>query len=229
MKNNEKALAYLEKNIYKNCDLITFIEIYPDKLQYYYCESDGVCFIFNDETICISTDNEIVALKVSKLIPKKNIAICKSEHDFRVLNNINKFINIEKVYQFIFDKDFDFKDDNIVKLEESDAEFIVKNYSKDTSIDDILSLMKTFNFYGYMKDNKIAGYIGRHLDGEIGFLEVLPEYRRMGIGTKLLKRMLCEITPTIPYSQVLIDNYKSIELHKKLGAKQYENIVYWCY
>lgn len=229
MENIEKALLYLKKDILKNCDLITFIEMFPNEIKFYYCENDGVCFSHNQDKICISTDNEKVAEFVSKLIPKTDVAICKSYHDFKTLNEINQFAHVEEVYQFIFEKSKQTEDENIKKLTEDFAEFIVHHYSKETSIEEITSLMKHYNFYGYFVKGKLVAFIGRHIDGEIGFLEVLPDFRRKGIGTKLINKIVNEEIPTISYSQVLTDNFKSIQLHHKLGAVQYEKIVYWCY
>ena len=104
MDNLNKVLSYLKKNIYKNCDLITFIQLFPEKINFIYNEDDGVCFMYDNSIICISTNNKKVAIRASKLCPKSTSAICKTKHDFTVLNNINKFKNVEKVYQFIFKK-----------------------------------------------------------------------------------------------------------------------------
>ena len=229
MDNINKALTYLNKNIYKNCDLITFIQLFPEKIRFIYNEDDGVCFIYDNSIICMSTNNKKVAVKAVKLCPKINSAICKSKHDFEILNNINKFKNVERVYQFIFQKTAPYYDDKIKELSFEYAQFIVDTYSKETTVEEIENLMKYFKFYGYFEDNVIKGYIGRHIDGEIGFIEVLPQYQRQGIATKLLKKIVNEDSNIIPFSQILISNKISIKLHKKLKAKRYRKIVYWCY
>lgn len=136
---------------------------------------------------------------------------------------------MEKVYQFIFKKTTPYYNEKIKELSPKYAKFIVDTYSKSTTTEEIKNLMKYFKFYGYFEDNKIKGYIGRHIDGEIGFIEVLPQYQRQGIATKLLKKIINENTSIIPYSQILISNKISIKLHKKLKAKRYKKIVYWCY
>ena len=115
------------------------------------------------------------------------------------------------------------------KLTKDDLREVKANFEIKISAEEIEDLMKIFNFYKYVLDGKIVGIIGRHIDGEIGFLEVLENFRKRGIATSLTKTIINEDSDIIPYSQVLTDNIKSIRLQEKLGAKQNPTTVFWCY
>lgn len=74
----------------------------------------------------------------------------------------------------------------------------------------------------------IAYCLGDALEGTIVTLDVHPDYRRHGLGRKLLSRMIEEMRRRkVPraISQIAIDNIPSIELHKSFGFK-IESILY---
>ena len=84
---------------------------------------------------------------------------------------------------------------------------------------------------GAFLDGVLAGFIGIHEEGSIGMLEVLPAYRRRGLGYALeagaIRRALKE--GTIPYCQVIEGNTASMELQKKLGLEFSDGFVYWLF
>ena len=61
---------------------------------------------------------------------------------------------------------------------------------------------------GAFVDGQPAGFIATHIEGSMGMLEVLPEYRRRGIGEALLLAMtaFCLERGIYPYGQVWADN-----------------------
>ncbi|WP_407717634.1 GNAT family N-acetyltransferase [Floccifex porci] len=73
-------------------------------------------------------------------------------------------------------------------------------------------------FIGY-KDNIPVGFIGLHLEGSMGLLYILKEYRGNGYGIELemflVNRLLFE--NKIPFGQLETENNHSIFLQKKLG------------
>ena len=84
---------------------------------------------------------------------------------------------------------------------------------------------------GAFLDGVLAGFIGIHEEGSIGMLEVLPAYRRRGLGYALeagaIRRALKE--GAIPYCQVIEGNTASMELQKKLGLEFSDGFVYWLF
>jgi len=74
----------------------------------------------------------------------------------------------------------------------------------------------------------IAYCLGDALDGTILTLDVHPEYRRRGLGRRLLSGMIEEMRKRkapCAVSQIAIDNLSSLELHKNLGFK-FVSILY---
>jgi tRNA (guanine37-N1)-methyltransferase len=74
-----------------------------------------------------------------------------------------------------------------------------------------------------------VGFIGKHAEGSMGLLEVLPENRRQGLARTLesflIDRELRE--GNLPYCQVFRDNAASLALQKKLGLQLAEGLVIW--
>ena len=71
--------------------------------------------------------------------------------------------------------------------------------------------------------------MGRHTEGTIGLLEVLPQYRRQGVAT-LLQRFMTNLELSrghIPYGQVFEDNIPSLALQRSLGYRISDGLLYW--
>ena len=84
---------------------------------------------------------------------------------------------------------------------------------------------------GAFVDGACAGFVGFHTEGSIGFLEVLPPYRRRGLGEVLLLgavRMAME-RGQYPFAQVLRDNVPSLALHRKAGLTVSEDLLFWLF
>lgn len=77
---------------------------------------------------------------------------------------------------------------------------------------------------------RFAGFIGFHSDGSTGLLEVLPEFRRRGIGQCLEKYMvnLCLQRGWVNYGHIYTDNAPSFALQESLGLTvDREHVLYW--
>lgn len=110
-------------------------------------------------------------------------------------------------------------------------DFITDNYSLHYSKKDVEKLFKTRFMLGLYDNGKLAGFIGMHEERSIGLLEVLPDYRKKGYGTMLIKACVKEFNKKgyYPFCHIIPENYKSIALHEKLNCKTYEEVVFWCF
>ena len=84
---------------------------------------------------------------------------------------------------------------------------------------------------GAFVDGELAGFVGFHPEGSIGLLEVLPPYRRRGLGEVLLLgavRLALE-RGQYAFGQVLVDNGPSLALQKKAGLTVSEDTLYWLF
>ncbi len=82
-----------------------------------------------------------------------------------------------------------------------------------------------------MCGNEMAGFAGRHLEGSIGILEVLPEYRKRGYGKALECFMINYMLSKGLYAfcQVETHNQVSLSLQKKLGYDITNEKIYFLY
>lgn len=81
---------------------------------------------------------------------------------------------------------------------------------------------------GYYQE-QLVGFIGEHLEGSMGLLHVFPEFRRNGFASALEKIFIADTIKKgfIPFGQVEKDNYRSLNLQKKIGMTLSENLICW--
>ena len=77
--------------------------------------------------------------------------------------------------------------------------------------------------------NQCAGFVGIHREGAIGMLEVLPDFRRRGIGMALEAEMIRRLLNQkfLPYCHVFPDNVNSLSLQQKLGLSIAPRPIHW--
>ena len=95
--------------------------------------------------------------------------------------------------------------------------------------DYLRSLLERGQLFGGFLNGVMVGFAGRHAEGSIGLLEILPQYRRQGFATALERYMidlelsLCHI----PFGQVLTDNAPSLALQRSLGMTISSGTLCW--
>lgn len=232
--NKTRATEYLSKDLLKNCNLISPLQI-SDDIKFVYAENDGVCFVMCDSNIVfLSTSRSDIAKKViSKL---ENVELCVASNKFEADMISTKF-GLKKIipcYQVLYNTE-KIQPVNekleIKKLDKNLAEFVALNYSMHPETEEVCEIMDRFGIYGAYVDGEIAGFIGKHQEGSIGMLEVFPDYRKQGIGTSLINFMvnLCKSNHQIAYGQIMTTNTASFNLHKTLDCTFSDELVYWCF
>ena len=116
-------------------------------------------------------------------------------------------------------------------LDESHTDLMFEHYHMAPGRDYVAERLAAGAMTGAFLDGVLAGFIGIHEEGSIGMLEVLPAYRRRGLGYALeagaIRRALKE--GASPYCQVIEGNTASMELQKKLGLEFSDGFVYWLF
>ncbi len=117
-------------------------------------------------------------------------------------------------------------------LGEEWAPYVCEHYSK-SDIGGLEHIRQAIGagMLGAFVDGTLAGFAGFHGEGSIGLLEVLPAYRRRGLGEALLRgavRLALE-RGQYAFGQVLIDNAPSLALQKKVGMTLSEQPLYWLF
>ncbi|MDO5379168.1 MAG: GNAT family N-acetyltransferase [Clostridia bacterium] len=72
---------------------------------------------------------------------------------------------------------------------------------------------------GAYVEGELAAFIGEHIEGSMGLLHVMPEYRRHHLGYALERAAIRRtmLLGQVPYDQVFEDNAASHALQKRLG------------
>lgn len=113
---------------------------------------------------------------------------------------------------------------------DEDLKMIVDNY-KMLDEQEIKKIIQRRELFIGTHDNKIVGFVGQHLEGSMGLLEILPMYRGNGYGTALESYMIAHMLERnlTPFCQVEADNYKSLGLQKKSGLTITDEHVFWLF
>ncbi|MDF2511771.1 MAG: GCN5-related N-acetyltransferase [Herbinix sp.] len=122
------------------------------------------------------------------------------------------------------------KDIQIKQLEPLHKDVVLEHYNK-LSEHEIIELLNTGCIFGGYKNGVLIGFVGTHLEGSLGLLEIFPEYRRLGYGAILESYVVNQMLDQgfVPFGQIEVNNKNSIALQKKLGFKISENSLYWIF
>lgn len=107
-------------------------------------------------------------------------------------------------------------------------DFLLANYRHEDS--EYLSwLLERRALFGAFRQGRPVGFIGKHAEGSMGLLEVLPAFRRRGIASEMESFLIArELSAgNRPYCQVFRENAPSLALQKKLGLELAEGTVIW--
>lgn len=229
------ALSYLEKNKIKHIGMLECIKY--DDVKFVYCESDGV-FIY-DKTAnlyMIATDNLEVCTQALAREETVHLIVCHNDYEYEQAKIKFDLYGCNKCHQVVWTsskipvmsgicsvKKLDITNENV--------DFIFKNYTLGFSRERIEYTLREIGVYGAYYNGKLVGFIGRHEERSLGLLEVLPEYRRLGIGSELEKYMIIKLLKDgeTPYGHIIYGNEKSITMHKKFGYTFSETPVYWLF
>jgi tRNA (guanine37-N1)-methyltransferase len=107
-------------------------------------------------------------------------------------------------------------------LEMSDAEFVSEHYTLGLGLEYVSDRIEQGVMIGaYPLDDRttMAGFIGVHREGAMGLLEVLPPYRRLGLGESLTWHLIVQQlrNGNIPFGQIVEGNEASKAMSGRLG------------
>ena len=116
----------------------------------------------------------------------------------------------------------------IETLGEQWAGFVVDHYGMDDA-DYVRSRVEAGEIWGLFRGEEILGFIGLHVQGAMGLLEILPDHRRQGYAeyllTYLTNRLLGE--GRLPHDHIIVGNEASVRLQEKLGFEITERTAWW--
>jgi len=118
----------------------------------------------------------------------------------------------------------------IEPLDERHIDFVCGHYAMALERDYLLERLSSGSVFGAYYQGDPAGFIGRHSEGSIGMLEVLPQYKRRGIGTALACFMIRRVLSLgeTPYAHIFVGNEASLQMIRRIpGAVLLDECVAW--
>ena len=206
MKN--EILKFLKQDYLNNLDLIYALE-HGAKIKYY--NQAGIMLKFEDIYMLAFKDEKIAEQSLKQIDKCSMLAI----HNDKYFNIINQKWRLNKeivAYQYGYLKKYVRIINNpIVEIKEIGREyfeFIKENYSTPIEEAYLLERIDANVFVGAFIEKQIVGFAGRHIEGTIGFVEVIKEYRRLGIAQALEQYLMQKLIAEneIIYLQVEVDN-----------------------
>ncbi|GAA0076431.1 hypothetical protein UT300005_08090 [Clostridium sp. CTA-5] len=167
-------------------------------------------------------------VKILVVHQKDSLELVYKKFNFTNKMICNNTVYIKKEKLKIFNPNIKIK-----SLSEKYKDIITKNYSKINLIKEtyIYERLKSNTMFGAFIDNKLCGFIGTHEEGSIGMLQVLPEYRGIGIASVLQSVATNKALDDnrYIYGQVIDGNIASKNLQKKLGFIFSKDKIYWLF
>jgi 8-oxo-dGTP diphosphatase len=223
----DNLIEILSKDIYKNINIINFIENYPltgfDKAG----DSLLVKGKSDENWIYISSSSELELIQLLENLnaEDKYFAIIEEWMEPIIIKQRDLEWKLSCM-KYILPDDIDLPESKceVAKLKKDDADYIFENYDYKSYTSPAYISERIVNdlSFGITEDDKLVGWVLTHDDGSIGLLNVLPAYRRKGYGYELMLAITREARRLghFPFLHIEEDNIKSTELALKLGFKQ---------
>lgn len=105
----------------------------------------------------------------------------------------------------------------------------IRSIYKLTSDQEIKDAITDGNLFIARTGDEKAGIVGVHSEASMGFLEILPQYKRRGYGQNLESFIANHMVQQgmIPYCHVFSDNKASIALQRKMGLIESPEKIEW--
>lgn len=231
--NIEDALKLLSTDRIRNINLINFIKNYP----IYSIDSEGSSLMVRGKSdrdwVYISSNCKE---EFEVLIKKLN----RSDQNFSIMEDwmIPYIIGGKGTEWVLSCMKLYLPDDTalpestciITELSPSDAVYIYDNYEykEFVTIEYIEERLRNGIGLGIYEKDCLAAWIITQDDGAMGFLNVLPEFRRKGYGFELTLNLISRLRAIgeIPFVHIEEDNEKSMNLSLKLGFVK-DRRIHW--
>ncbi|MFZ2258523.1 MAG: GNAT family N-acetyltransferase [Clostridiaceae bacterium] len=232
------ALKWLYQDELHHLSSIDLLE--RDLVEIAYAGTNSLLLI-NSETMLIHCKDpaqwdELLTALLKRLDPDRWY-ILKAHEDWYLeeLKDKTGFSEVSEVYNSIYPKDLALSsevppDVQIKPLTMADFSFVRKVYLT-VDDDDYIRERIAEGMLGAWYKNELAGFMGTHSDSTMGLLEVLPQYRRLGIGKALEHEMMKKLRSQgrRTYGNIMKDNPMSYMIHEKMGALISQRPIYWLF
>lgn len=227
----EKAIGYLLEDSLSYIDMIEPLR--RGTADIIYAENDGVVIYEQNSQVCMVTMQELEKCQSIIDFEKYQIFAVHQPNISEWIQQKGNFSHSFEAYQAVYRKKETIVDcfDTIKVLTCDYTDQICQNYKAMNDRKYIETLIDRKQLWGIFDNGVLAGFIGEHLEGSMGLLEVFPEYRRKGYGYKLESYLINRFLQLneIPFCQMMTDNVKSLALQQKIGMDISEQTTIWLF
>jgi len=233
LNSKDETIRFLKNNEISNINIINFIENYP----VHHLEIIGDSILAkgtsDKDWVYISSNSEEELNTIKNVLQNndKNFAAIE-EWMIPILTKDKKMKwKLSAVKLILLGERTLFESKNIFsELTPSDSEFIYQSsdYKDVISIDYIIDRITNGESTCIRHMDKPIAWAITQDDGAIGFLHVLPEYRKMGYGREVTMDLIKKVRKKnkIPFVHIEEENEKSMSLAMSLGFKK-DKVVSW--
>jgi len=233
MNQKNKIMQFLMKNRINNINIINFIEDY--QIQYIEQVGDSVLVKGTSDRnwvyISSKSEEELKIIKTRLDYKDKSFAIIE-DWMIPILTKGNKIKWKLSTMKLVLLGETSKEEpiDSVAELTINDAEFIYENsdYKDFISIKYIIERITNGVSSCVRYGDKLIAWGITQDDGAIGFLYVLPEYRKMGHAQVVMIDLINKVRDEnkIPFVHIEEENEKSMRLAMGLGFKK-DKVVSW--
>lgn len=233
--NKSIAETVLTKDFLLNIDMLECIR--RESADIIFTSENGV--LIQDKiskTYMLSSQDMNTAKTIINNIPQNaEMLVAHNEMCLSLLRDKFNITNVMKCNNAVYTKNAPIKLPEcqaVIKLLTKEyTEIVTEHYSNSAacSPDYIRGRINAKVMFGAFINDKLCGFVGSHEEGSIGMLEVLPEYRKIGIATvlQIIATNNALAQGRYPYGQIVDGNTASMNLQKKLGFEISGGNVWW--
>jgi ribosomal protein S18 acetylase RimI-like enzyme len=229
MNDSERIIRFLKEDYPNNINVINFIENYRPG----FIKRTGNSVIVKGRSdrdwvyISSKSENELLEIKSGLLTSDKNFAII-DEWMLPILTGGKKLKWRLKSERLFLDEKIDYGTEEFDALQQEDTEFVYFNsdYRDYISIEYVQERIKNGISSVIRIEGKPAAWGMTQDDGAIGFLHVMPGYRRKGLGKKVTIDLIRKVIESgkIPFVHIQEENTNSMKLAEGLGFRRDKKI-----
>ena len=230
--NGEKAaLDYLERDSVLNADMINTLRSNTGKMLY--CDGGVLVYNIPGEVFLMNASCAECAERMLPLIAGAYALVAHNEELIPMLMERLGFTHRQDCHQLAYTGKTPLPlrvpaDTVVRRLTREHTDFVAEHYSHSPDRQYIEERID-YGMLGAFVSGELAGFVGVHDEGSIGMLEIVPKFKRLGLGSLLEASMINARLEQgfIPYGQVILGNLPSERLQNKLGLSRAEGIVSW--
>lgn len=232
--NEQEILAYLEQDIQLRIDMIEGIRRGDAKILY--AAADAVLLQKLNFICLLAADTVEAGMKALQAAPEGcRLFVAHNEASRDAVFQTFPFINhASACWQAYYPGKDPIPVPDVCEIRPFPLEqvpFLMSVYDPDGHPDRYIERVQQGDVLAAYVEGEIAGFIGFHGDGSSGMLEVLPKFRRRGIGSALEIALhnLALSRGWTPYGQIYTTNDASRKLQESLGMVISDGAIYWMY